>query len=110
VTDWYEDGPDDTDDASGIEKDDRFEWDEGNLEHFVNNHGVLPEEAQEAVLDPRRIGTDAYNSKTERRWAVIGATEAGRVLFVVFTRRSGRIRIISAWDADESDRRRYWRR
>jgi uncharacterized DUF497 family protein len=109
VSDWYQDGLDHIDDDSVADDDERFDWDEGNLEHCVN-HGVSPEEAQEAVLDPRRIGADAYNSKTERRWALIGATEADRVLFVVFTRRSGRIRIISAWNADESDRRRYRRR
>jgi uncharacterized protein len=107
VSDWFDDSLDPTGDDA--DEDDLFDWDDGNLEHFVN-HGVSPEEAEEALLDPRRIGTGAYNSKTERRWASIGETEDYRVLYVVFTRRSGRTRIISAWDADAPDRRRYRRR
>ena len=107
---WHDDGPDHTDDDPAADEDELFDWDEGNLEHFINNHGVSPEEAEETVLDPRAIGVDARNSANERRWAVIGATEDGRILYVVFTWRSGRIRIISAWDADRADRRRYRRR
>jgi uncharacterized protein len=85
-----------------------FDWDDGNLDHL--GHGVSPDEAEEVIVDPRRIGTGAYNVDNERRWALIGATEGGRILYVVYTRRSGRIRIITAWDADAADRRRYRRR
>ena len=58
-----------------------FDWDNANADHLVG-HGVTPEEAEEALLDPGRMGTPAYNLEGERRWAVIGATEDGRVLFV----------------------------
>ncbi|HZO30431.1 MAG TPA: BrnT family toxin [Chloroflexota bacterium] len=109
MSDWYDDSLDPVDKDAVADDEDEFDWDDGNLEHFINNHGVSPEEAEEAVLDPRAIGVDARNSANERRWAVVGATEDGRVLFIVFTWRSGRIRIISAWDADRADRRRYWR-
>jgi uncharacterized protein len=108
VSDWYDDSLDPTDDDDGTDEDDLFDWDDDNLDHGV--HGVTPEEGEEALLDPRRIGTDAYNSKSERRWAVIGATENGRILYVVFTKRSNRVRIITAWDASAGDRRRYRRR
>jgi uncharacterized protein len=107
VSDWYEDNPDQVEDSSAADEGDDFDWDDGNLDHI--GHGVTPEEAEEAVLDPRRIGTGAYNAENEQRWAVIGATEDGRVLYVVFTRRAGRIRIITAWDASASERRRYRR-
>ena len=50
-------------------------------------------------------GTDG--SVGERRWAVLGATEAGRILFVVFTQRSRLVRVITARDARK---RRYRRR
>ncbi len=65
---------------------------------------------EEALLDPQRIGAAAYNVGQERRWAHLGATELGRILFVVFTRRGGRIRVITARDAERAERRRYRRR
>jgi uncharacterized DUF497 family protein len=86
-----------------------FEWDEGNRQH-VGQRGVEPGEAEEGLLDPRRIGTAAYNLGEERRWAYLGATELGRVLFIVFARRGGRIRVVTARDAEPAERRRYRRR
>ncbi len=85
-----------------------LDWDEANLEHIAR-HRIRPKEVEEALLDPRRIGVSAYNVEGERRWAVIGATEAGRVLFVIFTRRSRRRRVVAARDADRAERRRYGR-
>lgn len=83
-----------------------FQWNEANRRH-VREAGVEPYEAEEVVLDLHRIGTSAYDVESERRWALLGATEEGRVLFVVFTRREGRIRIITARDAELAEKRRY---
>ncbi len=55
------------------------------------------------------MGVGAYNVEGERRWAVIGAAADGRVLFVVYTWRHGRIRVVTARDADLAQRRRYRR-
>lgn len=111
MPEWYEDldhyDPEDDDAEDDY---DQFAWDDANRTHFINNHGVSPEEAEEAVLDPHAIGADASNTVNERRGAVIGATEEGRILYIVFTWRSERIRIISAWDADVAEKRRYRRR
>ena len=85
-----------------------FDWDRGNAGHIAR-HGVEPEEAEEALLDPRRIGLPAYSAPGERRFAALGATQTGRVLFVVFTRRGRTIRVISARDATPRERRRYRR-
>ena len=46
----------------------------------------------------------------ERRRAIIGATDDGRLLTVIYTARRGMIREVSAWDADDPDARRYDRR
>jgi uncharacterized protein len=86
-----------------------FDWDENNIEHIAR-HGVEPWEAEEALLDPGRIGTLAYRVGREPRRAALGATEGGRVLFVVFTRRSGRVRVVTARDAEAKEKRRYRRR
>jgi uncharacterized DUF497 family protein len=107
VSDWYDESLDPPDDASASDDESQFDWDDGNLDHI--GHSVTPDEAEEAVLDPHGIGTDAYNTEGERRWSIIGATETGRILYVVLTRRQGRIRIITAWDANPTDRRRYRR-
>lgn len=86
-----------------------FEWDDANADHIAR-HAVTPEEAEEALLDPRRIGTPAYSVEGEARTAILGSTEDGRVLFVVFTRRHGLVRVVTARDAAPAERRRYRRR
>jgi len=83
-----------------------FDWDDANISH-IEDHDVEPEEAEEALTDPRRIPGTSYNVPGERRRAVIGATVSGRVLFVVYTRRRDRIRVITARDADRHERRAY---
>jgi len=85
-----------------------FEWDEANVDHIAR-HGVTREEVEEVLLDRRRIGSSAYNVPGERRWAIIGSTDAGRILSVVFTRRHRAIRVVTALDANQAERRRYRR-
>ncbi|WP_324718131.1 BrnT family toxin [Carboxydochorda subterranea] len=86
-----------------------FEGDDANVVHIAR-HDVTPAEAEEALLDPRRLGMQVYQLKGEPRWAAVGATETGRVLFVVYTKRGPKIRVITAQDAERDERRRYRRR
>jgi uncharacterized DUF497 family protein len=86
-----------------------FEWDDDNVEH-VEEHGVAPEEVEEALADPDRVAVPAYNTPRERRRGVVGATEDGRILLVIYTRRASRIRVVTARDAEPPYRRRYRRR
>jgi uncharacterized DUF497 family protein len=86
-----------------------LEWDEHNVGH-ISRHGVESWEAEEAMLDAGRIGVPAYNSGGELRRASLGATEAGRILFLVFARRERKIRVVTARDAEEKEKRRYRRR
>lgn len=83
-----------------------FDWDDGNTDHIVN-HDVTPEEAEEALTDRHRVGMSVYNAGNERRWGVIGATEDGRILAIVYTKRSGLTRVIMARNANQAERRRY---
>lgn len=85
-----------------------FEWDEHNVDHIAR-HGVEPWEAEEVLLDTGRVGTSAYNVRGELRWAVLGATEPGRVLFVVLTERAEKVRVVTARDAEYKEKRRYRR-
>lgn len=86
-----------------------FDWDNGNVDH-VRVHGIEPEEAEEALLDPRALGVGAYTARGERRQGALGSTESGRVLVVIFTERRGRPRVITARDASVTEKRRYHRR
>lgn len=88
---------------------DVFDWDEANFKH-VARHGVEPWEAEEAVLDPHRLAVSTRKTLRERRFAVVGATESGRMLLVIFTQRGVKVRPITARDADDGEKRRYRRR
>jgi uncharacterized DUF497 family protein len=90
-------------------EDDRkfFDWDDGNEGHLED---FECEEVEEAVLDPDRIGAEAYNVGGEERWALLGATDAGDILFVVFTHRNGLIRVVTARNATKKEKRRYRQR
>jgi uncharacterized protein len=86
-----------------------FDWDKANREH-VRRHGIESHEAEEALLDPRRLGRPAYAFRGEKRRAYLGATTGGRILFVVVTRRVGELRVVSARESTQAERHRYRRR
>ncbi|MEK7450924.1 MAG: BrnT family toxin [Patescibacteria group bacterium] len=85
-----------------------FEWDKGNIEKSHKKHGVLPNEAEELFLDKDiLILEDAEHSKQEKRFEAVGKVIEGRILFLAFTIRRDKIRIISARAANQKERRKY---
>ena len=85
-----------------------FEWDEGNIDKSYEKHGVSPNEAEEVFLDRSVIIVpDIGHSYKEGRLIAIGLSGSKQVLFVVFTRQSQGIRIISARRANKKERRLY---
>lgn len=90
------------------EKSQEFEWDEGNIDKSYEKHGVSPNEAEEVFLDRSVIIVpDVIHSQKEIRLIAIGLSGSKHVLFVIFTRRSERIRIISARRVNKKERRVY---
>lgn len=86
-----------------------FHWDDANTEHIAR-HDVEPEEAEEAATDPDRVAAPAYRSQSgERRQAMTGRTEDGRILTVILTRRGDLFRVVTAREASPSERRAYRR-
>ena len=82
-----------------------FEWDKGNIGKNKKHH-VEDKEAEEAFLDERKkIFKDKLHSSGEERFRIriIGKTKKGRLLFVVFTIRKGKIRIISARNINKKE-------
>jgi hypothetical protein len=73
-----------------------FDWDEANIRH-VARHGVLPEEAEQVILnDPVDVGVEIVEG--EERCLNLGATVQGRVLLVVTTWREDRVRVVTAFE------------
>lgn len=82
-----------------------FDWDEYNLDHIAR-HGVDPDEAEDAVLDPDRISFPARLDRV----GFIGTTEAGRVLVVILDRKRYLWRVVTARDASPNEKKSYRRR
>jgi len=81
-----------------------FEWDEGNHDKNQIKHQVTLVEAEEVFLDQhKKISKDLLHSKTEDRYLIIGHTKNSRKLFMVFTLRKQKVRIISARDLNKRE-------
>lgn len=88
----------------------RVEWDLGKAEKNLQKHGVSFEEAPTVFADPLSATMDdPDHSAREYRLLVLGQSMVGRLLVVSFAEREGRIRIISAREADPRERRSYER-
>lgn len=83
-----------------------FDWDEHNTAH-IDAHSLSQEEVEDAILDPRRVSVSVYDLDGEERRGIIGATITGRILFVVVTRRNDLLRVVTARDVNEREKRRY---
>ena len=88
-----------------------FEWDKGNKNKNFLKHGVTDEECEEIFFDSHKhIVNDILHSSRESRYILIGQTKKQRVLFVVFTVRRNKIRVISARDLNKKERNLYEKR
>ena len=84
-----------------------FEWNQGNIGKNAK-HNVDDKEAEEVFFDKNnRKFKDKLHSKGEERYRIIGKTEKGRLLFVVFTIRQNKVRIISARDINRKEQYLY---
>src|SRR5215216_5735473 len=82
---------------------DRFDWDEGNIEHIAE-HEVTLDEAEEVFADTDNVlDEDIEHSTVEERFIIIGKTEKGRLLYQIFTRRGEKIRVISSRDINKKE-------
>ena len=85
-----------------------FEWDEGNIKKSWERHRVSYIECEEIFFNrPLVVQEDETHSKGEKRYYVLGKTNDGRYLLVVFTIRHNKIRVITARDMSRKERRAY---
>lgn len=85
-----------------------FEYDpEKAAANPINHDGVTFEEAKLVLFDPYALTQEDDVAQGEQRFVSLGMGGKGRILLTVWTLRSERIRIISAWKANQLQRRCY---
>lgn len=84
-----------------------FEWDDEKARLNKIKHGISFKVAAQIFDDENRVEFfDEAHSIDEDRWRVIGKVE--EILFVVYTERTETIRLISAREATDAERRIYY--
>jgi hypothetical protein len=82
-----------------------FEWDDNNIAH-VERHEFTPEEVEEVFA-----GNYKVRRARQKLYIALGETLDGRLGFVVFRRLSGgMIRVITARDMEDRERRLFHRK
>lgn len=86
-----------------------FEWDDWNSKKILNKHGFIEEEIESAFFDPEVLflGIQVEHDFTEDRFGIIAKSKVGIVLFISFTIRRNKIRVISARKANKTERSDY---
>ena len=85
-----------------------FQWDTGNKDKNLIKHKVTNYECEQIFFNqPFFVNDDVKHSISEKRFYALGQTDLGRKLFVVFTIRNKKIRIISARDMNRKEREIY---
>ena len=75
----------------------KFDWDSGNLDKSRRKHEVTPAESETVFLDENALVIpDEGHFVEEERFIILGKSDKNRDLFIVFTLRGHKIRIISA--------------
>ncbi len=85
-----------------------FDWDAGNQQKSWAKHRVDYRECEELFFNkPLLLHEDKSHSGHEARYYALGATNTGRPIFLVFTIRGRKLRVISARDQSRRERRDY---
>ncbi|PIP85265.1 hypothetical protein COT86_02270 [Candidatus Collierbacteria bacterium CG10_big_fil_rev_8_21_14_0_10_43_36] len=85
-----------------------FDWDEGNSNKNLVKHIVTVQESEEVFTNqPLIIATDEKHSTSEQRFLALGRTNKDRKLFLSFTIRKDKIRIISIRDINRKETKIY---
>jgi len=85
-----------------------FDWDDGNRDKNWLKHQVSNAECEEIFFNiPLLLADDKKHSETETRYYALGKTDSKRLLFIAFTLREEKIRVISARDMSQKEREIY---
>ncbi|HTP36396.1 MAG TPA: BrnT family toxin [Candidatus Acidoferrales bacterium] len=82
-----------------------FDWDDDNVLH-IERHRFTPDEVEEVFAGDYKI-----RRTRQRLYIALGETLDGRLAFVVFRRLpGGLIRVVTARDMDDAERRLFRRK
>lgn len=85
-----------------------FEWDKGNEKKNWKKHNVSIEAEDVFYYEKRLLLNDIKHSdEDEERYVLFGKTNQGKMLFIVFTIRKNKVRVISARKADKKEVKFY---
>ena len=85
-----------------------FACDEAKQHANIRKHGIDLREAGEIFFSPQTYTRyDPEHSEQEDRYGAVGMTSKGKLLYVSFTLRMDRIRLISARKASNLEVREY---
>ena len=86
----------------------QFEWDQNKAASNLVKHDVSFEEAVTVFGDPLSDTLpDPDHSFEQQRFIIIGATESGKILVVAHTDDGETVRLISAREATQTERKFY---
>jgi uncharacterized DUF497 family protein len=86
----------------------RYEWDSDKAAANLKKHGVSFADAVTVLEDDFALTREDLDAHDEQRFVTLGVDAKGDLLVVVYTCRApDRIRLISAWSADRSQRKQY---
>jgi uncharacterized DUF497 family protein len=88
-----------------------FEWDRHNIRKIWEKHKVFFAESEEIFFNEPLLIAEADRSKIlykEQRYLAYGISNKKRLLFIVFTLRNNKVRIISARDMNQKERKLYY--
>jgi uncharacterized protein len=84
-----------------------FDWDDANIAH-IEEHGIDPEEAEDAVLDENALDFPAHRGpQGQRRVGVLGKALSGRILVVILEEHDETFRVVTARLAEPKERSLY---
>lgn len=85
-----------------------FEWNRDKAKANLSKHKVSFEEAKTVFDDPLFVDFyDPDHSDDEERYIIIGQSQLHRLLFVSYTERPDKIRLISAREATQAEKNVY---
>lgn len=85
-----------------------FDWDKGNIDKNWIKHKIKTEECEEIFFNqPLIIFPDFKHSEKEDRSYALGRTTENKKLFIVFSIRKDKIRIISARHMNKKEQKIY---
>ncbi len=86
----------------------RFEWDFRKADANLRTHGVSFAEAVTALEDDVALSREDPDAVDEPRFVTLGLSSQANLLVVVYAHREpDTIRVISAWQANNRQRRQY---